>query len=165
VEVSSGQAGPSPAPARRENLQRVALRPGLPAAPRAGHAVRVDGHARRDGVLNNSATSGRGPARRQRRATGDCSRRESRSVRVRYHWAARARPIATTQERQAEQGEGERHEIGGGAGREGVLVEAGVHPPWHRPRRLASWPGRRCRPCAGAPSRTCSTWAPRDQPR
>jgi len=52
-----------------EKPQRVALRPGLRAAPRAGHVVRVDGHARRDGVLNNSATSGRGSARRQRRAT------------------------------------------------------------------------------------------------
>src|SRR5262249_42939072 len=71
------------APARREKLQRVALRPGLAAAPRAGHVVRVDGQARRDGVFNNSATSGRGPARRQRRTTGDCSRRQSRSVRVR----------------------------------------------------------------------------------
>jgi len=74
VEVESGQAGQSPAPAGRENLQRVALRSGLPAAPRAGHVVRVDGHARRDGVLNNSATSGRGSARRQRRATSSWRR-------------------------------------------------------------------------------------------
>src|SRR5262245_25104447 len=38
-------------------------RPSDSAAPRAGHVVRVDGHARRGGVLNNSATSGRGSAR------------------------------------------------------------------------------------------------------
>jgi len=83
--------------------QQAASGPGLPAAPRAGHVVRVDGHARRDRVLNNSATSGRGSARRRRRATGDCSRRESRSVRLRDHWAARARPIVAHHERQAEQ--------------------------------------------------------------
>src|SRR5262249_7107116 len=83
--------------------QQAASGPGLPAAPRAGHVVRVDGHARRDRVLNNSATSGRGSARRRRRATGDGSRRESRSVRLRDHWAARARPIVAHHERQAEQ--------------------------------------------------------------
>ncbi|HKB35791.1 MAG TPA: hypothetical protein VKD72_05010 [Gemmataceae bacterium] len=82
----------------------MALRTGLLAAPRAGHVVRVDGHTRRDGVLNNSATSGRLSARRQRRATGDWSRRESRSLRVPDHWAALARPIAANLEHQAEQG-------------------------------------------------------------
>src|SRR5262249_32684699 len=52
------------------------------AAPRAGHVVRVDGHARRDGVFTNSATSGRGSAPRQRRATGDRSPRGNRARRV-----------------------------------------------------------------------------------
>jgi hypothetical protein len=35
-------------------------RPSYSAAPRAGHVVRAEGQARRDGLLNNSATSGRG---------------------------------------------------------------------------------------------------------